>query len=149
MAGTAKAVKSATTRRRAKAGERLQYWGTGRRKEAIARVRLVPGTGQVTVNSRPIESYFPVSTQREAALEPLSAVDAAAKYDVIVTVSGGGLAGQAGAVRHGIARALVRADAELRPALKKRGFLTRDSRMKERRKYGLKKARKAPQFSKR
>lgn len=149
MAGAAKVVKSSTTRRRLGVGDRLQYWGTGRRKEAVARVRLVPGTGQVTVNSRPIENYFPLRTQRDTVLEPLAAVGALDKYDVIVRVAGGGLAGQAGAVRHGIARALVRADAEYRPALKKRGFLTRDPRMKERRKYGLKKARKAPQFSKR
>ncbi|MBX5475815.1 MAG: 30S ribosomal protein S9 [Clostridia bacterium] len=125
------------------------YWGTGRRKEAVARVRLLPGKGRVIVNDRPIEEYFKVPTLQATALEPLHAVDAAGKYDVFVRVCGGGISGQAGAVRHGIARALVRADAELRPVLKKAGYLTRDPRMKERRKYGLKKARKAPQFSKR
>ncbi|MEX2356632.1 MAG: 30S ribosomal protein S9 [Thermaerobacterales bacterium] len=127
----------------------IQHRGTGRRKEAVARVRLFDGSGRVIVNNRALEDYFPLGTQRESILEPLRAVDAAQRVDVIAHVQGGGISGQAGALRHGIARALIKLDSENRPALKRQGFLTRDSRMKERRKFGLKKARKAPQFSKR
>jgi small subunit ribosomal protein S9 len=126
-----------------------QYWGTGRRKEAVARVRLVPGQGRVSVNDREVEAYFPSPFLQAQVRQPLELTGTEGKYDVHVNVRGGGVTGQAGAVRHGIARALVGVDAEMRPALKKAGLLTRDPRMKERRKYGLKKARKAPQFSKR
>lgn len=126
-----------------------QNWGTGRRKTSVARVRLVPGNGKVTINKRDIEEYFNYETLRVTAKEPLTITDTLDKYDVLVNVYGGGFTGQAGAIRHGIARALIDADAELRPVLKKAGFLTRDSRMKERKKYGLKKARRSPQFSKR
>lgn len=122
---------------------------TGRRKEAIARVRIVPGEGRIVVNGRPFEEYFPLRTLQTAVVQPLTAVGGNSSLDVIVNVQGGGISGQAGAVRHGIARALVAMDAQMRPILKKAGFLTRDPRMKERKKYGLKKARKAPQFSKR
>ena len=128
---------------------KAQYIGTGRRKKAIARVRLVPGTGKVTINKRDIENYFNYETLRTMLREPLLITDTLGQYDVLVSVHGGGYTGQAGAVRHGISRALLQADAELRPILKKAGFLTRDPRMKERKKYGLKKARKASQFSKR
>ena len=128
---------------------KAQYIGTGRRKKAIARVRLVPGTGNVTINKRDIESYFNYETLRVVVKEPLMITDTLGQYDVLVNVHGGGYTGQAGAIRHGISRALLQADAELRPILKKAGFLTRDPRMKERKKYGLKKARKASQFSKR
>ncbi|ERM90989.1 30S ribosomal protein S9 [Caldanaerobacter subterraneus subsp. yonseiensis KB-1] len=127
----------------------IQYYGTGRRKEAVARVRLMPGKGNIIINNRSLEEYFPLETLRYTVKQPLILTETIDKFDVYVKVSGGGLSGQAGAIRHGIARALVKADAELRPILKKAGFLTRDPRMKERRKYGLKKARKAPQFSKR
>jgi small subunit ribosomal protein S9 len=127
----------------------LQYWGTGRRKEAVARVRLVPGTGRITVNDRAVEEYFPLATLQAMVRLPLQLTESEARFDVFVRVSGGGVAGQAGATRHGISRALLRIDAELRGVLKKAGLLTRDPRAKERRKYGLKKARKAPQFSKR
>lgn len=126
-----------------------QFWGTGRRKNAVARVRIVPGTGRVLVNGRPIEEYFPVLTMRTALMSPLVVAKVDSQFDVLVRVAGGGLSGQAGAVRHGIARALLGVDPNFRIALKRRGFLTRDPRVKERRKYGLKKARKAPQFSKR
>jgi small subunit ribosomal protein S9 len=126
-----------------------QYWGTGRRKNAVARVRLVPGTGTVTVNGRTLEDYFGLQTLQMLATSPLNLTGVAGKYDVIVTVIGGGVSGQSGAVRHGISRALLKLDATFRPVLKQAGFLTRDPRMKERRKYGLKKARKRPQFSKR
>lgn len=126
-----------------------QFWGTGRRKNAIARVRLIPGTGRVVINGRDFEDYFPVLTLRTTIVGPLKTADVEGRFDVLVRVAGGGLTGQAGAVRHGIARALLGADPNFRVALKKRGFLTRDPRVKERRKYGLKKARKAPQFSKR
>lgn len=122
---------------------------TGRRKEAIARVRIIPGEGRIVVNGRPFEEYFPLRTLQTAVVQPLTAVGGNSSLDVIVNVQGGGISGQAGAVRHGIARALVAMDAQMRPILKKAGFLTRDPRMKERKKYGLKKARKAPQFSKR
>lgn len=122
---------------------------TGRRKEAVARVRLRPGTGQVTVNGRPIDGYFTIASHRQSATEALRITQTADVYDVDVTIDGGGVSGQAGALRLGIARALVALDEEMRPPLKKAGLLTRDSREKERRKYGLKKARKAPQYSKR
>ena len=128
---------------------KVQYYGTGRRKKAIARVRLLPGSGNITINKRSLEDYFDYETLRVIVREPLTITDTLDKYDVVVTVNGGGYTGQAGAVRHGISRALVKAEEELRPILKKAGFLTRDPRMKERKKYGLKKARRAPQFSKR
>ncbi|HBB29866.1 MAG TPA: 30S ribosomal protein S9 [Clostridiales bacterium] len=128
---------------------KAQYIGTGRRKKAIARVRIVPGTGKITINKRDIENYFNYETLRVVVKEPLVITDTLGQYDVLVNVHGGGYTGQAGAIRHGISRALLQADAELRPILKKAGFLTRDPRMKERKKYGLKKARKASQFSKR
>ena len=128
---------------------KAQYIGTGRRKKAIARVRLVPGTGKITINKRDIENFFNYETLRVIVKEPLVITDTMGQYDVLVNVHGGGYTGQAGAIRHGISRALLQADAELRPILKKAGFLTRDPRMKERKKYGLKKARKASQFSKR
>ena len=126
-----------------------RYYGTGRRKKAIARVYLVPGTGNITVNKRTIDEYFGLDTLKVIVRQPLVATETANKFDVIVTVKGGGYTGQAGAVRHGIARALLQADAEYRPTLKVAGYLTRDPRMKERKKYGLKAARRAPQFSKR
>ncbi len=122
---------------------------TGRRKEAVARVRLRPGTGAVKINGRTFEQFFPILTHRVAAIEPLRITQTADVYDVDATLGGGGVSGQAGALRLGIARALVELDGELRPQLKKAGLLTRDAREKERRKYGLKKARKAPQYSKR
>jgi small subunit ribosomal protein S9 len=122
---------------------------TGRRKEAVARVRLRPGTGVVVINGRPIENYFTIASHRQSATEALRISQTADVYDVDATIDGGGVSGQAGALRLGIARALVSLDEELRPSLKKAGLLTRDSREKERRKYGLKKARKAPQYSKR
>ena len=127
----------------------VQFWGTGRRKNAVARVRILPGTGLIRINNRDFTDYFPLETQRGRILEPLVAIEAETRFDVLVKVAGGGVSGQAGAVRHGIARALIRADHNFRPTLKKSGYLTRDSRMKERRKYGLKKARKRPQYSKR
>jgi len=130
--------------------KKVQYWGTGRRKKAVARVRLIPaGDGTITVNDKTLDEYFGLDTLKYIVRQPLTLTDTAAKYDVIVNVVGGGFTGQAGAVRHGIARALLEAEPETRAALKKAGFLTRDSRMKERKKYGLKKARRAPQFSKR
>lgn len=122
---------------------------TGRRKTAVARVRLVHGDGRILVNGRPFEQYFPVVHQRIMVVEPLEMTHSQGKYDVIVNVRGGGISGQAGAVRHGVARALAKLDLKHRPVLKKAGLLTRDPRVKERKKYGLKKARKAPQFSKR
>jgi len=128
---------------------KVQYYGTGRRKKSVARVRLVPGTGNITVNKRDLDNYFDFDTLKVLVKEPLVITDTLDKYDVIATVNGGGFTGQAGALRHGISRALLKADEELRPILKKAGFLTRDPRMKERKKYGLKKARRAPQFSKR
>lgn len=131
------------------ASETAKYWGTGRRKEAIARVRLVPGKGSITVNGRPMDDYFGLKTLQQLIQQPLVVSETLGKYDVIARVIGGGVAGQAGAVRHGIARALLKVDANMRIPLKRAGFLTRDPRVKERRKYGLKKARKAPQFSKR
>lgn len=127
----------------------VQYQGTGRRKHAVARVRLVPGSGQIIVNGRTVEDYFNFETLRTEVKRPLTLTDTLSKYDVLAKVHGGGYTGQAGALRHGISRALIKSDVELRGALKKEGFLTRDSRMKERKKYGLKAARRAPQFSKR
>ena len=126
-----------------------RYYGTGRRKKSIARVYLVPGKGNVTINKRSMDEYFGLETLKVIARQPLAATDNTDKFDVIVNVHGGGYTGQAGAIRHGIARALLQVDAEYRPVLKKEGFLTRDPRMKERKKYGLKAARRAPQFSKR
>ena len=126
-----------------------QYYGTGRRKSSVARVRLVPGTGKITVNKRELGEYFGRKTLELIVKQPLNLTSTLAQYNVIAKVEGGGPSGQAGAIRHGIARALLRVDAELRLSLKKAGFLTRDPREKERRKYGLKKARKASQFSKR
>lgn len=128
---------------------KIQYYGTGRRKKSIARVRLVPGEGKIIVNDRDIDDYFGLETLKVIIRQPLVLTETLSKFDVLCKVVGGGLSGQAGAIRHGIARALVKADEELRPVLKKAGFLTRDPRMKERKKYGLKKARRAPQFSKR
>ena len=127
----------------------VNYYGTGRRKTSVARVRLVPGAGKVTINGRDMEEYFGLKTLELIVRQPLVLTEMVDKYDVMASVSGGGASGQAGAIRHGISRALLELDSELRPALKKAGFLTRDSREKERRKYGLKKARKASQFSKR
>lgn len=127
----------------------VQYLGTGRRKKSIARVRLVPGQGAITINKRDIEDYFGIETLKMIVRAPLSLTGMTGKYDVLVNVHGGGTTGQAGAIRHGISRCLIEADPELRPALKSAGFLMRDPRMKERKKYGLKAARRAPQFSKR
>ncbi|HBT80086.1 MAG: 30S ribosomal protein S9 [Selenomonas sp.] len=127
----------------------VSYYGTGRRKTSVARVRLVPGEGKVTINGRDMESYFGEKTLELIVRQPLNLTETTDKYDVVANVAGGGVAGQAGAIRHGITRALMAMDADLRPALKKAGFVTRDPREKERRKYGLKKARKASQFSKR
>jgi small subunit ribosomal protein S9 len=123
--------------------------GTGRRKEAVARVRIVPGTGQWTINGRTLDSYFPNKVHQQIVNEPFVTLDLVDRYDVLVRLQGGGISGQAGAVRLGIARSLIQTDDEARPPLKKAGFLTRDPRAKERKKYGLKKARKAPQYSKR
>ncbi|MBK5227807.1 MAG: 30S ribosomal protein S9 [Actinobacteria bacterium] len=122
---------------------------TGRRKEAVCRVRLLPGSGRWEINRRPLEDYFPSATHRMILSEPLRLTETEGRYDIIASIDGGGVAGQAGALRHAISRALIDMDPDLRPALKKAGFLTRDAREKERRKYGLKKARKAPQYSKR
>jgi len=127
----------------------VQYYGTGRRKKSTARVRLVPGTGKVTINGRDSKDYFPYETQLLILNQPLAATETEGTYDVLVNVHGGGFTGQAGAIRHGIARALLEADPEYRLTLKREGLLTRDARMKERKKYGLKSARRAPQFSKR
>ena len=126
-----------------------KFYGTGRRKSSIARVYLVPGTGKITINKRDIDEYFGLETLKVVLRQPLAATDTADKFDAIITVKGGGYTGQAGACRHGIARALLQADPDYRPVLKKAGYLTRDPRMKERKKYGLKAARRAPQFSKR
>ena len=125
------------------------FHAVGRRKKAIARVRLIPGEGNIVINKRPIDEYFGLETLKTVVRQPLTLTDTLAKFDVIVNVSGAGYTGQAGAIRHGIARALVKADEELKDSIKKAGFLTRDPRMKERKKYGLKAARRAPQFSKR
>ena len=129
--------------------EKIVYYGTGRRKSSIARVRLVEGSGKITINGKDIDKFFGMETLKVIVKQPLTVTNTASKYDVIASVKGGGFTGQAGAIRHGIARALNEANSEYRPALKQNGFLTRDPRMKERKKYGLKKARKAPQFSKR
>ncbi|MDF2984809.1 MAG: ribosomal protein [Eubacterium sp.] len=128
---------------------KVYYYGTGRRKKSVARVRLVPGEGKILINERSLDDYFGLDTLKVIVKQPLTLTDTLSKFDVICKVIGGGFTGQAGAIRHGISRALLKADEELRPALKKAGFLTRDPRMKERKKYGLKKARRAPQFSKR
>jgi small subunit ribosomal protein S9 len=128
---------------------KAKYYGTGRRKSSVARVYLVPGTGKVTINKRDMDEYFGLDTLKLIVRQPLVLTETVGKYDVITTVRGGGFTGQAGAIRHGISRALLQVDGDFRPALKKAGFLTRDPRMKERKKYGLKKARRAPQFSKR
>ena len=126
-----------------------KYYGTGRRKKSVARVYLVPGKGDVKINKRSMDEYFGLETLKVIVRQPLTATETADKFDVIVNVRGGGYTGQAGAIRHGIARALLQVDADYRPVLKKAGFMTRDPRMKERKKYGLKAARRAPQFSKR
>ncbi len=126
-----------------------RFYGTGRRKKSIARVYLTPGKGNITINKRDIDNYFGLETLKVIVRQPLVATDTVEKFDILVNVHGGGYTGQAGAIRHGISRALLEADREYRPILKKAGFLTRDPRMKERKKYGLKAARRAPQFSKR
>ena len=126
-----------------------KYYGTGRRKSSVARVYLVPGTGKITINKRDIDEYLGLEILKVVVRQPLVATDNLDKFDVLVNVRGGGYTGQAGAIRHGIARALLQVDSEYRPVLKAAGFLTRDPRMKERKKYGLKAARRAPQFSKR
>lgn len=127
----------------------MHFYGTGRRKESVARVRLLPGSGKIVVNKRPLDEYFGLETLKALVKQPLVLTDTVGSYDVHVNVHGGGHTGQAGAIRHGISRALLRVDGENRPSLKKAGLLTRDPRMKERKKYGLKGARRAPQFSKR
>ncbi len=129
--------------------EKIVYYGTGRRKSSVARVRLVEGSGKITINGTDIDEFFGLETLKVIVKQPLTVTNTTSKYDVFCTVKGGGFTGQAGAIRHGIARALNEANSEYRPTLKQNGFLTRDPRMKERKKYGLKKARKAPQFSKR
>lgn len=129
--------------------EKITFYGTGRRKKSVARVRLANGNGNITVNNKPLDEFFGVETLKVIVKQPLVSTNSLDKFDVIAKVTGGGISGQAGAIRHGIARALLEANAEYRPTLKSAGFLTRDARMKERKKYGLKKARKAPQFSKR
>jgi len=128
---------------------KVQYWGTGRRKEAVARVRLVPGDGKITINNRTFEDFFPNQTSRLIVQQPLVISDMLGRFDVVCRVHGGGVTGQAGAIQLGIARALIEANPDIRPLLRRNGFLTRDPRMKERKKYGLHKARKAPQYSKR
>jgi len=125
------------------------FYGTGRRKHSVARVRLYPGSGNVTINGRSIDEYFGLDTLKLIVRQPLELTETGAQFDIVCTVAGGGVTGQAGAIRHGVARALLQFNAELRPALKKAGYLTRDPRMKERKKYGLKAARRASQFSKR
>ena len=131
----------------AKKAAAVKFYGTGRRKSSIARVYLVPGTGKIVINKRDIDEYFGLETLKLIVRQPLVATETVDKYDVLVNVHGGGTTGQAGAIRHGISRALLKADNDFRPTLKKAGFLTRDPRMKERKKYGLKAARRAPQFS--
>lgn len=126
-----------------------QYIGTGRRKESVARVRMLPGSGNIVINGKEMDQYFGLETLKLIVRQPLVATETEGRFDVVAKVEGGGFSGQAGAIRHGIARALLQADGEYRPVLKKNGYLTRDSRMKERKKCGLKKARRAPQFSKR
>lgn len=128
---------------------KARYYGTGRRKSSVARVYIMPGTGKVTINKRDIDNYLGLETLKTIVRQPFAVTNTEGKFDVLVNVKGGGFTGQAGAIRHGISRALLQADNEYRPALKKAGFLTRDSRMKERKKPGLKAARRAPQFSKR
>ena len=125
------------------------FYGTGRRKKSVARVRIVPGTGVITINKKNIDEYFGLETLKLIVNQPYEVTDTVGKFDIVCTVTGGGISGQAGAIRHGLAKALLQADETYRPALKKAGFLTRDPRMKERKKYGLKAARRAPQFSKR
>ena len=125
------------------------FYGTGRRKQSVARVRVYPGTGKITINDRDIDDYFGLDTLKLIVRQPLELTQTVGRFDIVTRVNGGGVSGQAGAIRHGISRALLLYDAEMRPALKKAGFLTRDPRMKERKKYGLKAARRAPQFSKR
>ncbi len=125
------------------------YYGTGRRKSSVARVRVYPGTGKITINDRDIDDYFGLETLKLIVRQPLALTGTTEKFDIVIRVAGGGVTGQAGAIRHGLSRALLQFDENLRPALKKAGFLTRDPRMKERKKYGLKGARRAPQFSKR
>ena len=129
--------------------DNIVFYGTGRRKNAVARVRVIEGSGKFTINGKDIEEFFGLETLKVIARQPLTVTNTTSKYDVIASVKGGGFTGQAGAIRHGLARALNEANSEFRPVLKQNGFLTRDPRMKERKKYGLKKARKAPQFSKR
>jgi small subunit ribosomal protein S9 len=128
---------------------KIQFYGTGRRKKSVARCRLVPGNGSVVINDRPIDEYFGLETLKVICKQPLVLTETIGKFNAVVTVRGGGFTGQAGAIRHGIARALLKVEDTFRSPLKKAGFLTRDPRMKERKKYGLKKARRAPQFSKR
>lgn len=128
---------------------KVSYYGTGRRKSSVARVFMTPGKGNITINKRSLDEYFGLDTLKTIVKQPLVATNTQEAYDLYITVKGGGTTGQAGAIRQGIARALLEADAEMRPVLKKEGYLTRDPRMKERKKYGLKKARRAPQFSKR
>ena len=142
------AEKKTTTKKVAKS-KVVQFCATGRRKQSIARVRLVPGNGQVTINNKPMDEYFGLGTLRLIVNQPLELTNTKEKYDVLVNVHGGGLSGQAGAIKHGISRALVKAEENLKAEIKPAGFLTRDARVKERKKYGLKKARKAPQFRKR
>ena len=125
------------------------FYGTGRRKKSVARVRIYPGSGEITINGRSIDEYFGLETLKLIVNQPFGVTGTAGKFDIVANVTGGGISGQAGAIRHGVARALGAADANFRPALKAAGFLTRDPRMKERKKYGLKAARRAPQFSKR
>lgn len=125
------------------------FYGTGRRKKSVARVRVYAGSGKITINNRDIDDYFGLETLKLIVRQPLALTDTADKFDIVCNVQGGGVTGQAGAIRHGLSRALLQYDENLRPALKKAGFLTRDPRMKERKKYGLKGARRAPQFSKR
>ena len=145
-----KKVVAKKTTKKIPANKNVEFTGTGRRKNSIARVRLMPnGKGQFVINKVNIEEYFNLGVYRLVANQPFEVTNTMGKYDVIVNVHGGGLSGQAGAIRHGIARALVKADESLKPEIKKAGFLTRDARVKERKKYGLKKARKAPQFRKR
>ena len=126
-----------------------KYYGTGRRKKSVARVYVMPGKGKITINKRDIDEYFGLETLKVIVRQPLVATQTEGKYDIVVNVKGGGYTGQAGAIRHGLSRALLKVDEEFRPTLKKEGYLTRDPRMKERKKYGLKAARRAPQFSKR
>ncbi len=150
MAEEVKTTKTKKVAKKIPANKNVEYSATGRRKDSIARVRLIPnGKGTFTINKKNIDEYFNLGVYKLVANQPFEVTGTAGKYDVIVNVNGGGLSGQAGAIRHGIARALVKADESLKAEIKKAGFLTRDARVKERKKYGLKKARKAPQFRKR